>query len=126
MQQIKCATGDFYSASRCLCRILTLSSKEYKSKPQLKFLIPLIIGLIQGCVYVPRTTVAYDEECRIYTKQMVLDVVQVGAIGRCVNEGCVVAIVAASAVTAASVVVSGSIAVVGNVVYWLEKKGQCF
>jgi hypothetical protein len=85
----------------------------------------LVAGLIQGCVYVPRTTSVYDEECKIHARQMVLEVTQVGAFVRCVNEGCVAMLVAAGAVTAASAVVSGSIVVAGNIVYWFEKRGQC-
>ncbi len=85
----------------------------------------LIAGLIQGCVYLPRTTSVYDEGCNIYAKQMVLEVTQVGAFGRCINEGCAAMLVAAGAVTAASAVVSGSIVIAGNIVYWFEKQGQC-
>lgn len=37
-----------------------------------------------------------------------------------------IALLQACVVAAASAAVSGSIAVVGNVVYWLERQGQCF
>ena len=81
--------------------------------------------LLQGCIYVPRTTTTYDEECQVETRQMRLEATQVGAIGSCHNRDCAYALVAIGAVAAASAVVSGSIVVVGNVVYWLEKQGKC-
>jgi len=84
-----------------------------------------LAGLLQACIYVPRTTSVYDEDCKIYARQMTLEVTQVGTFGRCVNEGCVALLVGAGAVAAASAVVSGSIVVAGNVVYWFEKQGQC-
>jgi hypothetical protein len=80
---------------------------------------------LQACVAVPRTTQVYDEGCRIHARQMVLEIEQVGAIGGCVNQGCVALLVAAGVITAASVVVSGSIVIAGNVAYWFEKQGQC-
>lgn len=85
----------------------------------------LIFGFLVACVYVPRTTSVYDADCKIYARQMDLQVAQVGGFARCVNEGCVALLVGMGAVTAASAVVSSSIAVAGNVVYWFEKKGQC-
>ena len=86
---------------------------------------PLAVALLAGCIYVPRTTSVYDENCKIYARQMTLELTQIAAFGRCVNEGCVAMLVGAGAVTAASAVVSGSIVVAGNVVYWFEKQGQC-
>lgn len=87
----------------------------------------LIAGgaLLAGCVYTPRSVTLYDPDCRIQTRQMVLDERQVGVIGRCHNEGCVAALVVFGAVSAATAVVSGSIVVVGNVVYWFEKRSNC-
>ena len=85
----------------------------------------LIVVLLQGCVYVPRTTHVYDEGCRIHARQMVLELEQVGFIGGCANQGCATLLVAAGVVTAASAVVSGTIVVAGNIVYWFEKQGQC-
>lgn len=67
----------------------------------------------------------YDPDCRIHARHMVLDQQQVGAIGACRNEGCLVALVAFGAVSAATAVVSGSIVVVGNVAYWFEKRSNC-
>jgi hypothetical protein len=81
--------------------------------------------LLQGCIFVPRTTAAYDEACRTETKQMHLEAAQIGALGHCTQKDCAVALVAFGAVAAASAVVSGSIVVVGNVVYWIEKQGRC-
>ena len=82
-------------------------------------------ALLQACVVVPRTTTVYDNDCRIYARQMVLDVEQVGFFGGCVNQGCAALLVGAGVVTAATAVVSGSIAVAGNIVYWFERQGQC-
>ena len=81
--------------------------------------------LLQACVFVPRTTIVYDETCRIHARQMVLDLEQVGFFGGCANQACGALLVAAGVVTAASAVVSGSIAVAGNIVYWFERQGQC-
>ncbi len=82
-------------------------------------------ALLQGCIYLPRTTVAYDEACRVESKQMVLEPNQVLGLGHCVQEQCVVLLAGAGVVTAVSAVVSGSIVVTGNIVYWLEKQGRC-
>ena len=80
---------------------------------------------LQGCIYLPRTTSVYDADCRIQSKEMVLDVHQIGGFGGCTNQGCTALLVAIGAVSAASAVVSGSIVVAGNIVYWFEKQGQC-
>lgn len=81
--------------------------------------------LLQGCVYVPRTTEVYDPDCRISSKHMDLEPVQVAAFAGCSNDGCAVLIVAAGATAAASAIISGSIVVAGNIAYWLEKQGRC-
>jgi hypothetical protein len=88
-------------------------------------IVPLLAAFLQGCVVVPRTIEVYDRECKIESRQMVLEVHQIGMLGHCTNNGCVAALAVIGAVTAASVVVSGSIVVAGNVVYWFEKRGQC-
>ena len=80
---------------------------------------------LQACIYLPRTTNVYDQECRILARHMTLEVQQVGVFGRCANEGCVAALVGIGAVSAATAVVSGSIVVAGNIVYWFEKQGFC-
>lgn len=80
---------------------------------------------LQACIYVPRAIETYDGPCNIVSRQMVLEVHQVGMLGHCHNDGCVAALAVMGAVTAASVVVSGSIVLAGNVVYWFEKRGQC-
>ncbi len=74
---------------------------------------------------VPRTDSVYDAGCQMQRRQMTLEVHQVGAFGGCSNDGCTALLVAAGVVAAASAVVSGSIAVVGNMVYWIERQGQC-
>lgn len=81
--------------------------------------------LLAGCVMVPRTVESYDSHCRMVAKRMTLQAWQVASLGGCSNEGCVVLLAAAGVTAAASAVVSGSIAVIGNVVYWLERQGQC-
>lgn len=85
----------------------------------------LLIALLQACVVVPRTDSVYDPDCRILRRQMVLEVQQIGGFGGCSNDGCLTLLVATGVVAAASAVVSGSIAVVGNMVYWVERQGQC-
>jgi hypothetical protein len=88
-------------------------------------LAPIALLALQACVYVPRTTAIYDADCRITTKHMDMQPVQIAAIGSCRNEGCAALLAAAGATAAASAVVSGSIVVVGNAVYWFEKQGNC-
>jgi len=85
----------------------------------------LCAALLAGCVYVPVTTSVYDADCRIYARQMTLEMAQIASFGHCANEGCVALLATAGAVTAASAVVSGSIVVAGNIVYWFEKRGHC-
>lgn len=81
--------------------------------------------VLQGCVYVPRTTQVFDPECQRVSNHMVLQEVQVAAIHSCANEACIALIVGAGIFTAASVVISGPIVVAGNVAYWVEKRAQC-
>jgi len=81
--------------------------------------------LLAGCVYLPRTTVVYDQDCRIEAKHMTLEMAQIGQLGRCQGNQCAQLLVASGAVAAASAVVSGSIVVTGNIVYWFEKQGRC-
>ena len=81
--------------------------------------------LVSACVYVPRSTLVYDHECKVMAKQLVLEGGQVAAVQHCENQGCIALIVGASVVTAATIVVSGSIVVVGNIAYWLERKATC-
>ena len=85
----------------------------------------LLPVLLVGCVYVPRTNEVYDDACRIYAKQMTLDLQQVGVVTRCANQGCAAVLATFGAVTVASAVISSSIVVAGNVVYWFEKRGRC-
>jgi hypothetical protein len=82
-------------------------------------------ALLQGCVVLPRTDTVYDAQCQVMRRQMTLEVQQIGAFGGCANEGCAMLLAASGVVAVASTVVSGSIAVVGNVVYWIERQGQC-
>lgn len=84
-----------------------------------------VAGLLAGCIYVPRTIAVYDADCRVYSRQMDMQPVQLAAIQSCSNSGCASLLVAAGATAAASAVISGSIVIVGNVVYWFEKQGAC-
>jgi hypothetical protein len=84
-----------------------------------------VVASLAACVYVPRTTEVYDEECRIQARQMTLDVQQVGFFLGCRGRSCGLVLVTLGAVTVASAVVSGSIVLAGNVVYWFEKRGRC-
>ncbi|MBL0728743.1 hypothetical protein [Piscinibacter sp. HJYY11] len=86
----------------------------------------LLAVSLSACVVVPRTETVFDDDCKIQKRQMVLDVQQIGAFGGCNGKECAVLLVGLGAVAAASAVISGSIAVIGNVVYWAERRGQCF
>ncbi len=86
---------------------------------------PAAALLLAGCLVVPQTVETYDPDCRMRTKQVVLETAVVGGFTSCAGEGCVAMLATMGFITAASVVVSGSIAVVGNVLYWAEKQGQC-
>lgn len=85
----------------------------------------LVVLLLGGCIYLPRTTTVYDQNCRVEAKHMTMQMTQIGAFGHCQGQGCAELLVAAGAVAAASAVVTGSIVVTGNVVYWFEKQGRC-
>lgn len=87
--------------------------------------LPCLVVLLQACVYVPRTTEVYDADCRVSSRHMNLEPLQLASIQQCGNEGCVVLLVAAGATAAASAIVSGSIVIVGNIAYWFEKQGRC-
>ncbi|MBC7938875.1 MAG: hypothetical protein H7Z19_03780 [Chitinophagaceae bacterium] len=89
-------------------------------------LLPLwLLALLQACVLLPRTVETYRPECRIVTRQVVLEPAALGHLHACAGPGCSAALVTVGVVAAASVVVSGSIAVVGNIVYWFEEQGRC-
>lgn len=81
--------------------------------------------LLQGCIFVPRTTAVYDAACHIEAKQMTLEQAQLGSLGSCQGKGCAELLVAMGAVAAASAVISGTIVIAGNIVYWFEKAGRC-
>ena len=81
--------------------------------------------LLPGCIYLPRTTTVYDQDCRVEARHMTMELAQVGALGHCQGQRCAELLVAAGAVAAASAVVSGSIVITGNIVYWFEKQGRC-
>lgn len=85
----------------------------------------LLASALGGCVYLPRTTVVYDQDCQIEAKHMTMELTQIGGLAHCQGSQCAQLLVAAGAVAAASAVVSGSIVVTGNVVYWFEKQGRC-
>ena len=89
------------------------------------FLVAASAVLLSACVVLPRTIARYDPECHVVARQMTLQPVQLASIAGCRNSGCGALLAAAGATAAASMVVSGTIAVFGNVVYWLEKQGNC-
>lgn len=96
------------------------------NRARVSSLATLLLALtLQACVMVPRTTETYDPDCRLVSKRMDLQPLQLGAFQRCGGSECSAMLVAFGAVAAASVVVSGSIVVVGNVAYWLEERGRC-
>lgn len=87
--------------------------------------LALLAVLLAGCIYLPRTTTLYDQDCRVEARHLEMQMTQVGAFGHCQGRGCAELLVAAGAVAAASAVVTGSIVVTGNIVYWFEKQGRC-
>jgi len=91
----------------------------------LRFGLAFTLMLLGGCVYLPETTTRYNPDCGIYERKAIMQPHQIGTLMGCQDEGCGVLLIAAGAVTVASAVISGSVVVVGNVVYWLEKQGQC-
>ena len=81
---------------------------------------------LSGCVVVARTTETYDPSCQVVTHHVELEARQIAVIGNCRNNAeCTGMLVVTGVIAGASAVISGSIAVVGNVVYWMEKQGQC-
>jgi len=82
-------------------------------------------ALVQGCVFLPRTTTVYDEECRIETRHMTLRAEPFGYFASCSGKECASMLAVIGAVTAGSAAVSGSIVVAGNVVYWIERQATC-
>ena len=85
----------------------------------------VVPALLQACIYLPKTKEVYDVDCRITSKHMELQPVQIAAIAHCGHNDCVAILAAAAATAATSAIISGSIVVVGNMVYWFEKQGQC-
>jgi hypothetical protein len=88
-------------------------------------LVAAFAAMLSACVVVPRTIARYDPQCHVVARQMTLQPVQLASIAGCSNSGCGALLAAAGATAAASLVISGTIAVAGNVVYWLEKQGNC-
>ena len=76
-------------------------------------------------MYLPNTTITYNDRCQAYQRHMNLEVQQVGTLMGCRGEECVGLLVVMGAVSAATAVVSGSVVVVGNIVYWLEGQSRC-
>lgn len=87
--------------------------------------LALATTLLAGCVVVPRTADVYDEQCRAYVKQVVLETEVIGAIGHCRGDECVAMLAAAGIIATVSAVISGSVAIVGNIAFWAERRGQC-
>ena len=104
---------------------MNTSSLRQSSSRRSPFIVLGLCAVLQGCVYLPRSTQVFDAECGVMVNHMVLEGGQVAAIQRCENQGCVALIVGAGIVTAATVVISGTIVVVGNVAYWFERKARC-
>jgi hypothetical protein len=85
----------------------------------------LISGGVTSCV-VPRIVEYYDEDCRIVARQMEFHAEPGGNVGPCnTTAECSARLASVGVISATSIIISGSIYVVGNVVYWLEKQGNC-
>ena len=83
----------------------------------------LLLGLLSGCLYVPRTVHRPDPDCQTVRREMVLEAQVLLNLQHCGNEACRGALAAGAVLAVASAVVSGSIVVAGNLVYWLERQG---
>lgn len=99
----------------------------------MKFVRCLTLALgalsLSACYIVkPRTVVAYDDECELGYRKMVLTVEHESLLtgGGCYDgSSCGELLLAGLIVTPASAIVSGSIMLVGNTIYWIEKQGRC-
>jgi hypothetical protein len=90
----------------------------------MKSFLILASALLQGCVFLPRTEIVYDQKCDVHVRRMTLEA-HVGQFpGSCSGKDCAYLLVALGVIAAGSAVISGSIVVVGNAVYWAER--QCF
>jgi hypothetical protein len=85
----------------------------------------LLVAMLQACIFVPKTREIYDADCRIFSRQAVLEHTEIVSLGRCRNADCIAVLALAGVVSATTAVISGSIVVAGNTVYWLEKQGRC-
>ena len=75
---------------------------------------------------VPKTVTSYDPKCQVVQKHVQLEARQVNVVANCGNTvDCGGQLAFYGLVATSSAVISGSVAVVGNMVYWLEKQGQC-
>lgn len=95
------------------------------SRPALGFLTAITLS---GCVFVPRVSTSYNEDCRIVEKQLdlhmkELELPRLDCSGS--GNGCGYVGIVYAGVAVGSAVVSGSIVLVGNTVYWLEEQGKC-
>jgi hypothetical protein len=78
-----------------------------------------------ACVIVPVTIESFDPDCRVVTRHMELQAVQLQALNSCNGNGCQTYVLVGLGLTAASAIISGSIAITGNVVYWAEHRASC-
>lgn len=93
--------------------------------PSRPLVAALAAGLLLTACAVPVTVPYYDQECRVESRRMELEVVQVQAVHACRNEGCVAALIGAAAVLAGSTIISGTIVIAGNIAYWMERQKNC-
>ncbi len=95
-------------------------------------LINLSFLFIQSCVYLPEAIEEPNIDCKLYTKEFVLNydnrftktLIDVN-IDNCSGDTCKGILIAATAIPITTFIVSGSIVVVGNTIHWLEKEGKC-
>lgn len=91
----------------------------------MKIFLAAAAALLQGCVFLPRTTSAYDEKCEVHYRQLTLEA-HVGQFpGSCSGKDCGYLLVALGLIAAGSALVSGSIVVTGNAIYWTEMQRKC-
>jgi hypothetical protein len=83
------------------------------------------VGVLGGCMVLPKVDMNQPVPCPMVTREVTLDVVQLGHIGHCYGDACLLQLTAGTVIFAASALVSGSVALVGNTLHWIERAGKC-
>jgi hypothetical protein len=86
----------------------------------------LLVGSsLSACLVLPKVDMNQPVPCPLVTREVTLDTVQLGHIGHCYGDACLLQLTAGTVVFAASALVSGSVALVGNTLHWIERVHKC-